>query len=497
MEASNKSSVLPKHQEIQQLQYETNNLVKKIEQAFVLLDQAASNYDNRYMSKVLRDLGQLRRLLKENGEALQIVVNKYYPDDEPTKAHLVEIVGHRDVKNIHSSENKDKSSQMDVDETGDTELLEQVLPEVNLYIHLLVQLKLLDHNEIEKLDKFNERVIEFMQMFNRRSLDFLQAKAWFYIFRAKELRNDFYSLRPALSTSLRTATLRHDSETAASVITLLLRLCLLSHDINQASNLVEKSEFPENAGNALFARYYYYLAKITAIQLDYSLAHEYVIAAIRKVPQTQFATGFIQTATKLSIVIELLMGEIPESKIFKNDASFEPYYMITNAVRVGDIKVFSETLKKYEPCFIKDNNLTLISRLRQNVIKTGIRVISLSYSRISLKDICIKLHLDSEELTEYIVAKAIRDGVIESSINHEKGYMQSKELLDVYSTKLPSGQFDQRTRFCLALHGDTLKSMRYPSDNKLDSNKGVTESKEDQMDLLRAIEEGDLDDFMD
>ena len=43
--------------------------------------------------------------------------------------------------------------------------------------------------------------------------------------------------------------------------------------------------------------------------------------------------------------------------------------------------------------------------LRHNVIKAGIRMMSLSYSRISLKDICLKLLLDSEEDAEYIVAK--------------------------------------------------------------------------------------------
>jgi 26S proteasome regulatory subunit N3 len=69
--------------------------------------------------------------------------------------------------------------------------------------------------------------------------------------------------------------------------------------------------------------------------------------------------------------------------------------------------------------------MTLILRLRHNVIKTGIRRISVSYSRISLRDICLKLHLDSEEDAEYIVAKAIRDGVIDATIDHEQGFMKS------------------------------------------------------------------------
>lgn len=55
------------------------------------------------------------------------------------------------------------------------------------------------------------------------------------------------------------------------------------------------------------------------------------------------------------------------------------------------------------------------------MIKTGVRMINLSYSRISLSDIAQKLQLDSPEDAEYIVAKAIRDNVIDASINHEKG----------------------------------------------------------------------------
>ena len=176
----------------------------------------------------------------------------------------------------------------------------------------------------------------------------------------------------------------------------------------------------------------------------------------------------------------------------------EPYFLITKAVRLGDLKFFSEVLKKYETAFVKDNNFTLVSRLHQNVIKTGIRIISLSYAKILLKDICIKLHLDSEEATEYIVSKAIRDGVIEASVDHQHGFMKLKELLDVYSTKQPQEDFDQRIRFCLSLHTDSVKAMRYPTDdNKNDVNRNQLEGLEDEMGLLQAIEDGELDDFMD
>lgn len=78
---------------------------------------------------------------------------------------------------------------------------------------------------------------------------------------------------------------------------------------------------------------------------------------------------------------------------------------INVAVRIGDLSKFQETLATHTALFRADKNMTLILRLRHNVIKAGVRRISLSYSRISLKDICLKLQLDTEEDAEYIVAK--------------------------------------------------------------------------------------------
>ena len=67
-------------------------------------------------------------------------------------------------------------------------------------------------------------------------------------------------------------------------------------------------------------------------------------------------------------------------------------------------------MNKYKLSFQNDKNLTLVERLEHNVLKTGLRKISVSYSRISLHDIAQKLHINSSEAVEYICAKAIRDG---------------------------------------------------------------------------------------
>ena len=66
---------------------------------------------------------------------------------------------------------------------------------------------------------------------------------------------------------------------------------------------------------SLFSRFYYYQGRIKATQLDYSVAHKYLVQSARKAPQNS-ANGFKQHVTKLSITVELLLGNIPERQAF-------------------------------------------------------------------------------------------------------------------------------------------------------------------------------------
>ena len=53
--------------------------------------------------------------------------------------------------------------------------------------------------------------------------------------------------------------------------------------------------------------------------------------------------------------------------------------------------------------------------------------------------------------------QAIRDGVIEATIDHEQGYVKSKENPDIYSTREPMAAFHQRISFCLDIHNQSVK----------------------------------------
>lgn len=252
---------------------------------------------------------------------------------------------------------------------------------------------------------------------------------------------------------------------------------------------MSKTTFPQGtAGNAQLARWYYYVGRIRAIQLNYTEAQQNLQQAIRRAPDARRAPGFVQIArsssvlglltllqaNKLAIIVELLMGDIPERSTFRQPVlknALVPYLEIVQgssltaglaadaclAVRVGDLTKFNLALTTHAATFAKDHNSSLVLRLRHNVIKTALRTISLAYSKISLRDVMVKLHLDSEEDAEYIVAKAIRDGVIIATVDHEKGYMMSREVGDVYATNEPMEAFDTRIKFLLELHQKSVK----------------------------------------
>ena len=100
------------------------------------------------------------------------------------------------------------------------------------------------------------------------------------------------------------------------------------------------------------------------------------------------AKGFSIAVSKWLFVIRLLLGEIPERIEFEQhymQDALLPYLELTQAVRTGDVPAFNTVAQKHSAVFQADHTSNLISRLHHNVLRTGLRRISVAYSRISLK----------------------------------------------------------------------------------------------------------------
>ena len=130
------------------------------------------------------------------------------------------------------------------------------------------------------------------------------------------------------------------------------------------------------------------------------------------------------------------MGEIPSRQVFSSPEykkSLAPYYQVVSTVKQGDMEHFKKLLVQHALTFKRDSTTTLINRLKHTVLKFGLKKINVSYSKISISDIRSKLHIDgTDEEAEQIVAKAIRDGVIDAVIDHEGKFVRSQEVTDVY-----------------------------------------------------------------
>ncbi|KAF7723693.1 26S proteasome non-ATPase regulatory subunit [Apophysomyces ossiformis] len=466
-------------EEAKQLRLEKENaasVVTELKRSFTLLERAVETLESRFTTRVLRALPNIRRRVTPT--ILAETISEYYGPNELSKQALLKFLGQ-------------ETQKMDIDQESGP-----VLPEVDMYIHLLVIIYLLDSQQLDKGIELANAVVDKLSSLNRRTMDQLAARIYFYHARFYELNNRLQDIRTMQLAAHRTATLRRDDETQATLLNLILRNYFNHNLYDQADKLVSKSTFPENASNNQAARYAYYLGRIKALQLDYTAAHTYLTQAIRKAPQNNVTAGFQQTVHKFFIVVQLLMGDLPERSLFREPIlkqALLPYLYITQAVRIGDLSKFHDSLTQFNAVFKKDKTYTLILRLRHNVIKTGIRMISLSYSKISLRDICIKLHLDSEEDAEFIVSKAIRDGVIDATLDHNQGFMKSKEIVDIYSTNEPQHAFHQRITFCLNLHNDAVKAMRFPMDAHRKELASAEAARERERELAQEIAEGDLD----
>jgi 26S proteasome regulatory subunit N3 len=257
-------------------------------------------------------------------------------------------------------------------------------------------------------------------------------------------------------------------------------LCYIALTVEQAQKLLSNSTFPEAASNNQLCRYLYHSGRIQALRLEYTSAFSNLSQCLRKAP-TNTGLGFRIAVQRLLVVVQLLMGEIPERSVFDTEGmvnELAPYMKITQAVRRGDLAVFGETVKEHAERLKADYTFTLISRLEHSVVKAGLRRLNMSYSRISLADVADRLGLPNASSAEFVVAKAVRDGVIDATIDHAGGYVQSHDLVDVYATTEPAEAFHRRIAYCLTTHNDAVRGMRYPPDaykKQLEASRGMEE----------------------
>eukprot|EP01126_Amoeba_proteus_P063279 TRINITY_DN8706_c0_g2_i8.p1 TRINITY_DN8706_c0_g2~~TRINITY_DN8706_c0_g2_i8.p1 ORF type:complete len:481 (+),score=100.59 TRINITY_DN8706_c0_g2_i8:113-1555(+) len=449
------------------------------------VERTAVTKETRYLNRALRyTFTSLRKKLTPR--LLSKIVKEFYPKGEEQMLYL-DFLGPIEEMEVEQLKEETKVPNSKL-------LVTEVHPEVEIYLQLLLTVLLIDSKKYEEAVRQTSRLVEQLSKWNRRTLDSLSAKVYFYYARSHELVGKLAEIRPKLLLLQRTATLRHNFEGQFVLLNLLLRNYLHYNLYDQAEKFASKAEFNEQKvlSNEA-ARYYFYLGRINAVQLSYSSAYDNLQKALRKGPR-ETAKGFRSIVTKFSIIVQLLLGEIPERSTFRTEGikqALKPYLELTQTVRAGSVADFQGVITKHMNLFKRDNTFLLVLRLRHNVIKTGLKRISSAYSRISFAMIAQKLNLDSLEDAEYVVAKAIRDGNIDATIDHVGGFMKSNDNVDVYATNEPEKAFNMRINFSLQIHNEAVKAMRYPPETWIKGKSDDSEVKEINEEDLAELFDGE------
>lgn len=478
-----------------------------------IIEKAVQTKELRLLARVMRSTGNMRKRL--TADVMSKAVSCYIPEEYGDRPALILVLAKIPKKPVDTMDvdevKKPDEKKVDGDlvekdaEKGKASQLELLstpsassVPEVTAYLHLLIVIMLIDHKMISQAVDISLVLVEHLGKLNRRTMDEINSRAYFYYARSIELVGNIASIRSDLLAAYRTATLHHDAPSQAVLLNLLLRNYIAYNLYDQADKLLLRASFPETRSNNQLARYLYYTGRIKAIQLDYSDAFWNLQQALRKAPQHS-ALGFRISAQKFMIIVQLLTGEVPARDIFRQSLmqrALRPYLSITQAVRNGDIQRYEKVLQSSADEFESDQTMSLIIRLRHNVIKTGLRMLSSSYSRISLAEICKRLRLESPENAEGVVAKAIHDGVIDAVIDHDGGHIRSNETVDVYSTTEPTDAYHTRIQFCLNVYNEAIRAMRFPEKREDEETpEQRRERLKEQEELAKTLAEEDDDDF--
>ena len=312
---------------------------------------------------------------------------------------------------------------------------------------------------------------------------------------AEPITGDRFQLNE-LQRKLRALALRHDECGQEILLNEALRILIDKKEFAQAEQLLTNCALGEPYHSAnQHARYCYYVALVRAIRLDYTAALQYALLALRKAPER--ALGFRIAATKLFLTLQLLNGDTPARAEFLEPSMREalyPYMQLTSCVRFGNLGRFMSLVKQFQETLTHDKTYTLILRVRQNVIRTGLRHICQAYSRIHLNDICLKLSLENPDDVEFIVSKAIREGVIDATIDHAEGTVSTSSTVDVYSTTEPLHAFQRRIAFLNDLHADAKRALRYVGTTDPDLENERQKREREELGMAVDIDEGaDMD----
>lgn len=152
-------------------------------------------------------------------------------------------------------------------------------------------------------------------------------------------------------------------------------------------------------GTGRYVRHLYYLGRIQCVQLEYTESYSNLNQAYRKAPQNT-AVGFRTAVTKLSIIVQLLMGDIPERSLFSEPTTAQavaPYLELTQVCSSVPSSMVHDaaTILSQSSVLNQPNNQQSASRASERVTNEHVFV-----QRHAFLCVCVGVYLTGWILTD-------------------------------------------------------------------------------------------------
>ncbi|KAK8799531.1 hypothetical protein WA158_006080 [Blastocystis sp. Blastoise] len=384
----------------------------------------------------------------------------------------IELVKQAEEENDHTlclkDENACKSYYLNTlkdyiqtEENSFSEISEYELSTVNVYLGNILIYILFRDQYYQQAYETTLYILNNYKDIHTHTMNILLARTvGIYSIIAKKVENGFN--REYVFSLYRNACLFNNIIGQASLYNLILSMYIYNKEYEAAATFIQRSHFPADISDKQYVRYLYYKGLIECVQLEYTHSSESLQQALRYIDGKQYL-GIQTKIHQIYILVQLLMGDIPDRNIFNIYINtpylslLSPYYYLTQIVRTGDVHGFSSLFNKYSDIFKHDGTYHLILRLRSNVLRLAIRQIYISYSRISIEEVANRLGITAED-AEFICARTIRDGVIDAELDHENGYLTSKDQSTIQITESPRIGFQKRIETLLNIKHEVLRA---------------------------------------
>ncbi|KAL0232009.1 hypothetical protein PCE1_003005 [Barthelona sp. PCE] len=278
----------------------------------------------------------------------------------------------------------------------------------------------------------------------------------------------------------RTAIVGHDELTQMVTINCIFNILIQQGQYKKFKNT--HSNFKPVLGKFLNqdARYFYYTALLSISLTKYRDAAIQLNGALRKTNNRQL----IMKATKLLVVLKLLLGDSDKSLFRDAKAELYPYYMLDQAVASGDLINFNACLSEFEHLFEADNTLKIILSLKSAVVRIGVANMAKAYSKISLEGCARLLGLDSVEEVLSVVSKLISNNEIDAKmVLVQQGVFLSfgdERSIPIQQT---IETFNAKMREVINLRNECIKSIRYTDRVSVDEDEIKRMDEQRKLDL--------------